>query len=270
MRRLTCIVTLCFMILSIFSGCSVLQKIGLQKSDSDEIYPASSISMGEDEAKKLSDKVPIRLYFANEDSTKLKLEVRYIPVSEAKKSVNNLAGIVVKELINGPEGSDLKPTIPKGTKLRSSVGIKAGVATVDLSKDFVDKHPGGKAAEQLTIYSVVNSLTQIKDILKVKFLINGESREAYKGSFKFDIPFPPDPSLISNDTVLPSPSSTIDKSEGSKDKPKLDNSGTDKDNTVKSSPDKTSDLGDESDASSPSFNDEGYEDSEATYEDILE
>ena len=53
--------------------------------------------------------------------------------------------------------------------------IKDGVATVNLTKDFVDKHPGGKDAERLTLYSIVNSLTEVKDIQKVKFLINGKA-----------------------------------------------------------------------------------------------
>jgi hypothetical protein len=268
------------MIISLFPGCSVLQKIGLQKSDNDELQPASSMSMGEEEASKISDKKPIPLYFANDNSTKLKLETRYILTSEANKSVNHLAGIVIKELINGPKNSNLKRTIPKETKLKSPVSIKGKVATVDLSKEFVDKHPGGKEAELLTIFSIVNSLTRIKDIEKVRFLINGKSREAYKGNFKFDIPFAPDPSLISNDVALPSPSTTGDskdktdtvkkgndkdgtgKNETDKDQSKKD--GTNKDNTVKSSPSKTSDSGEDLNDSDPSFAD-GVDDPEAIY-----
>ncbi len=268
------------MIISLFPGCSVLQKIGLQKSADDELQPASSIAMGEEEASRLSDKKPIPLYFANDNSTKLKLETRYILTSEANKSVNHLAGIVVKELINGPKNSNLKPTIPKGTKLKSPVSIKGKVATVDLSKEFVDKHPGGKEAEQLTIFSIVNSLTRIKDIEKVRFLINGKSRESYKGNFKFDIPFVPDSSLISNDVALPSPSATEDskdkldtgkkvndkdstgKNGNDKDGTKKD--GTNKDNSEKSSPSKTSDSGEDLNDSDPSFAG-GVDDPEAIY-----
>lgn len=280
MRKLVLTITLCFMI-SIFAGCSVLQKIGLQKSESDELQPVSSITMGEEEAEKLSGKAPIRLYFANENNTKLKLEIRYIPVSEAKKSVNNLAATVVKELINGPKSSNLKATVPKGTKLKSSVAIKSGVATVNLSKEFVDKHPGGKDAEQLTIYSIVNSLTQIKEIQKVKFLINGDSREVYKGSFKFDVPFPPNPSLISNDVSLPSPTAgSNDKDQSKSDGEKK--SGTDKnkqnlemgadgqESAAESSTDMISNSGQEPDDSSQSFGDGSDEDAEAMYGEILE
>ena len=58
--------------------------------------------MGEDEAKKLTDKVPIHLYFTDEDNKKLTMEIRYISVAEAKKSTASLASVIVKELITGP------------------------------------------------------------------------------------------------------------------------------------------------------------------------
>ena len=208
MRRLICLVTVCFMIISILSGCGVLQKLGLVKNDSDELRPASSVVMNEDEARRLDDKMPVHLYFGNDDGTKLKLEVRYILVSEAKKSPSNLASVIVKELINGPDKrSGLKPTIPTGTQLRSPVAINAGVATVDLTKEFIDNHPGGKSAEQITIFSIVNSLTQMKEIQKVKFLINGKPKKEFKGNYQFDAPFPGSPSLIDK-TPPPTPPST--------------------------------------------------------------
>jgi hypothetical protein len=212
----------------VFTGCGILQKLGIEKSESDELQPASSIVMGEEEAQKLSDKVPIHLYFANEDNTKLKLEVRHIPASEAKKSVNHLAGIVVNELINGPTKKGLKSTIPGGTKLiKNSVPIKAGVATVNLSKDFVDKHPGGKDAERITIYSIVNSLTDIKGIQEVRFLINGKECEVYKGNFKFDAAFPRNLSIISNEVALPNPEAAENVSDLSKESSDSDSEAKD-------------------------------------------
>ena len=213
MRKTLSIIICCVFLIPVLAGCGFLEKLGFEKDGSDELQPASSVAIGEDEAKKLSDKVPIHLYFANEDGSKLKLEVRHIPVSEAKKSVNHLASIVVNELIKGPTKKGLKPTIPEGTKLiKDNVPIKDGVATVNLSKDFVDKHPGGKDAERLTIYSIVNSLTEIKDIQEVKFLINGKAYETYKGNFKFDAAFPRNVSIISNEVSAPS-SSTVESSD---------------------------------------------------------
>jgi len=216
MRKVFCVVILCSMFISLFSGCGVLQKLGFGNEDSDEAAPASSITMDEVEAMAIADKLPVHLYFANETNTKLKMEVRYVDMAEATKSKSNLASIIVKELIKGPQNSSLKPTIPKDTELRSPVSIKNTIATVDLTKAFIDNHPGGKEAEQMTIYSIVNSLTELKEIEKVRFLIGGKERETFKGSFKFDALYPRDPLLISRD-VSPTPKveGEADKGEGS-------------------------------------------------------
>lgn len=267
MRKVLCIVTVCFMILTVFSGCGLLGKLGLGNGE-DELHPVSSIVMNEDEAKKLSDKMPIHLYFANGDSSKLKLEVRYIPVTDGKKSVNSLASVIVKELIKGPEqSSGLKSVIPAGTQLRSAIKINAGVAEVDLTKEFVDKHPGGKIQEQLTIYSIVNSLTELKEIQKVKFLINGKVQKDYKGSFQFDVPFPRSVAIISKDSKSPSV--------GVKDVVKKDTG-----NTKPESPKPTdsSKQPDNKNSVSKSVEDQNDEDStasvnvddEAVYSDVLE
>lgn len=271
MRKIICIAVMCFMIIAVFSGCTVLQKLGLQKTGEDELYPASSVVMGEDEAKKLTDKVPIHLYFSNQDGTKLKLEIRYIPVSEAKKSVNNLATLIVKELIKGPSAeTGLKATIPSGTALRSPVSINSGVATVDFTKDFITKHPGGKAAEQLTIYSIVNSLTELKEVQKVKFTINGKAQKEFKGNFQFDAPFPRAASLISKDV----PSAVPPAGDKSKDTRKKD-SDTKKDKTDDKSKDKSKDKTDQQkksdtkkDDSKPT--DAGVDDSTSTSQNSLD
>lgn len=209
MRKIMWLIIASLVIVAVFSGCSVLQKLGILNDGSSELRPVSSIVLGEDEAKKLTDKVPIHLYFASEDNTKLKKEIRYIPLSEAKKSASNLASVIVKELIKGPsQGSSLLATIPAGTQLRSPVTIDAGVATVDFTKEFIEKHPGGRTAEQLTIFSIVNSLTELKEIQKVKFLIDGKSSKEFKGVYKFDVPFSRSDSIISKDIVTSLPSDT--------------------------------------------------------------
>ncbi len=190
-------------ILTMLSGCALFKKLGFG-GDSDELQPVSSIAIGENEAKILTEKLPVSLYFANEDNTRLKKEIRYVPRSEGLKSVDDLASLIMEELIKGPSPeSGLKPTIPKGTKLRSKVSVDIGkaTATVDLSKEFADNHPGDKNAERMTIYSIVNSLSEIKEIQGVKFLIEGKSRAEYKGGFQFDGVFPRTESLIDKSSL---------------------------------------------------------------------
>ena len=196
------------MITAIFSGCAVLQKLGLEHSQNDELQPVSSISINATDAENLNAKSQIHLYFAEETGGKLRLEVRYIPLTEAKKSPSSLATRIVNELIKGPsKDASLKATIPKDTKQMSMVSIDtaSGIATVNLSPQFIENHPGGMEAERLTIYSIVNSLTEMKEISKVNFLIDGEKKSQYKGNFQFDIPFPRTAALISTEVTSKSP-----------------------------------------------------------------
>lgn len=202
MKKTILLVTLFVFVMVMLPGCSVLQKLGLQGSQDDELRPVSSIVIGESEAGKLTDKTPLRLYFANADNTKLKLEIRYVETAEAKKSDSTLASTVIKELIKGPsDNTAFNRTVPEETRLVSPVKIENKVATVNLSKEFKTKHPGGKNAERMTIYSIVNSLTEIEGIEKVKFMIDGRTQKEYMGNFKFDALFPRSTQLISKDSA---------------------------------------------------------------------
>ena len=179
----------------IFSGCSLTNDEDLDLQN-DELCPVSSLVIDEQEASKLNDKIPVHLYFSNEDGTKLVKEIRFIPMSDLKKSENAVASVIVNEIIKGPQRTSCKKTIPDQTALRAPVKIEARVATVDLTSEFVDNHPGGKEQEELTIYSIVNSLTELKEIEKVNFLVNGKTQKEFKGNFKFDSEFPRNEALI--------------------------------------------------------------------------
>jgi len=156
---------------------------------------ASSVFINEVDSKVITDRVPIHLYFINSSNSKLALEVRYIPIDEAKKSADQLATTIVKELIRGPKGN-LKAPICSDTTLHSDVAIANGVATVDFNRNFIEKNSNDKQAEQLVIYSIVNSLTELREIQKVRFLVEGKPSPNFRGGFKFDAPFPRCASLI--------------------------------------------------------------------------
>lgn len=268
MQRKFSIFISCIMIISMLAGCSALKKLGFKGND--EVSPASSIALNEADAQQIADKMPISLYFANEEGTKLKLEKRYIPMSDMKKPTNELASLIIKELINGPaKGSGLKATIPAEAKLRSNVKVDGGVATVDFSKEFKEKHPGGKNAEQLTIYSIVNSLTELKDISEVKFKIDGKSTKEFKGGFKFDNPFPRSAALISKEVA---PSGSLDNSNskdsvGENNKDQTEDSDKDSKDTKKNSKDTIKSNGKDTVSDQSSGSDAQVSDEDAASED---
>ena len=51
---------------------------------------------------------------------------------------------------------------------------------LDLSKEFIDNHTGGQEQENKTVYSIVNTLTELNEVVSVKILINGREDQAFK------------------------------------------------------------------------------------------
>ncbi|PYG88155.1 sporulation and spore germination protein [Ruminiclostridium sufflavum DSM 19573] len=197
MRKLLSFILACGVIMTVFTGCTYTDNGG-DTASGDELTPSGSVTMGDTEASGLKDKTPIQLYFINEQGNKLAPQTRYIDNTETSKGNAYLATVALKELIKGPDkGSQLLASIPEGTTVHSEVVIKDGVATVDLSKEFVSKHPGGKKNEQLTLYSIVNTLTEIKEIKSVQFKVEGKVKKEFKGSYQIDVAYPRSAYLIS-------------------------------------------------------------------------
>lgn len=119
-------------------------------------------------------KTDIVLYFANGMGEGLSAERRTveIPASSAVEKT------VVEELVKGPENDGNILIIPADTKVLS-VETKNGVCFVNLSKEFKDKYQGGTAGEVLTIYSIVNSLTELDTVSSVQLLIEGEKQDVF-------------------------------------------------------------------------------------------
>ena len=170
-----------------------------------DLTPISSLVIDEEEAAVLNEKVPVVLYFGDEAKTKLIKEIRYVDIKEAKKGAETLASIMVKELIAGPKAKGLTAVIPEGASLRAPVTIEGRVATVDFTKEFVDNHPGGKELAELTVYSIVNSLTELKDIERVKIAINGKNTKNFKDKVTLDSDFPRNDAIVNKEVGLALP-----------------------------------------------------------------
>lgn len=119
----------------------------------------------------------VTLYFGARGAEHLVREVRKIP---EQKMLLKQATELVKELVKGPFAPHARPLIPADTQLRS-LFYAQGTFIVDLSKEFADTHPGGAVEEALTLYSIVNTLTELDRKARVRFLINGLEQETLKG-----------------------------------------------------------------------------------------
>lgn len=133
----------------------------------------------------------ITLYFGDGQTMYLVPEER-----EAARKDETLEEVIVWELIKGPRKAGLTRTIPGGARLLS-VSVVEGVAYVNFSGEFKTKHWGGSAGENMTIFSVVNSLAKLPGIKKVQFLLEGEKQESILGHADTSVPIAPDWSLVS-------------------------------------------------------------------------
>lgn len=127
----------------------------------------------------------IVLYFLNKDTNELEKEYRYVKMSDIR---SDMVGTILRELQKGPTLGNLTLSIPNGTKI-NNVKIEEDTVILDLSKEFIDNNVDDNLSNAISIYSIVNSLTEITEINNVKFLIDGEEREKFKDNFKFNESF---------------------------------------------------------------------------------
>lgn len=116
----------------------------------------------------------VSLYFKN--GKEVVPEARLIDV---KKLMENPYEEILNMLINGPKNEKLEKTIPEGTKI-NSIEKQGETLIIDFSEEFINHPIGGKEEEYITIKSIVNTLTELTEINKIKIKINGEENKEFK------------------------------------------------------------------------------------------
>lgn len=114
--------------------------------------------------------VEVKLYFPDNNAEKLDLEQRNLDVING-----GIARAAVEALIAGPT-NDLVGAIPSGTQLLN-IYVLEETAYVDFSQEFISNHSGGSAGELMTLYSIVNTLTEFDTIKSVQILVEGKKGE---------------------------------------------------------------------------------------------
>lgn len=115
------------------------------------------------------------LYFYNEQQTAIEAESRTIHYTDRQE----LAELIVGELIKGPESAKSRRVIPSDTKLISVSGVEDGEVIVNMSKEF---QTGDNKNDVLAIYSVVKSLCAVRGIDRVKVVTDGTDILSADGS----------------------------------------------------------------------------------------
>ena len=97
-------------------------------------------------------------------------------VAKTNETIAQALGLLLSE----PSDSANWSTIPDGTKVRS-IHFANGIARVDFSSELVKNFRGGSAGELLLVGSIVNTLTEIRGVEKVRIMVNGKQIESIGG-----------------------------------------------------------------------------------------
>ena len=119
-----------------------------------------------------------RLYHMGSDGVSLQAVDSEVELGETPR---DQARHLLEALLTTPQ-APVVSAIPAGTRLRSLYLTPAGIAYVDLSGEVSSKHPGGVLQELLTVYSVVNTLTEnLPAVTSVQLLVDGRETDTLAG-----------------------------------------------------------------------------------------
>ncbi|HOO28829.1 MAG TPA: GerMN domain-containing protein, partial [Lachnospiraceae bacterium] len=94
--------------------------------------------------------------------------------------------LVTEHIISGPLSENVYPTVSPEIKI-ISVTVKDGTCYVNLDQSFLTKSQ--KVSDEVVIYSFVNSLTELPNVNKVQFMIDGESEITFGDHIYLSDPF---------------------------------------------------------------------------------
>ena len=169
MKKILFILILIILILSI--GILIYTKVKNNDNNNleNEITPLEEVTEEEERQTMIS------LYYTNIEQNTLMPEARRI---DAKDLLENPYKTLVELLIEKPKNEKLKSSIPEGTKVNNAI-LKNDIVELDLSKEFIENQKEDLDEISLSIYSIVNTLTELNEVNSVKILIDGEENKKY-------------------------------------------------------------------------------------------
>jgi spore germination protein GerM len=123
-------------------------------------------------------KIKARLFYVAEDGVHLMSVEREITYGEG--TLEQAREIVAAQV--APVTDPLVSAIPPGTTVRALFITEGGEAFVDLSPDVMTHHSGGTNDEMLTVYTLVNALTEnLPAVTAVQLLVDGKEVDSLTG-----------------------------------------------------------------------------------------
>lgn len=113
----------------------------------------------------------VSLYFPDKETNMIKPEARLMNIKEL---INSPYNVLVELLINGPKNDKLKKVIPENTKLLNSF-LEEECLTLDFSEELLNYNKNDTKEKDNLINSIVNTVTELNEVNKVKILVNGKA-----------------------------------------------------------------------------------------------
>lgn len=138
----------------------------------------------------------LTLYFASEDGKGL------VKVEQKVYSSSNvsLEKMIIEQLLKEPKVEGIQSAIPQGTQL-INISVLDGICVVNFDSNFMTQN--FDIAEEVVIYSIVNSLTELGTIKTVQIAVDGETNKVYREKYSLSEQYQRDLSLLVevNDTI---------------------------------------------------------------------
>ena len=134
----------------------------------------------------------LTLYFASTTGDGLVRETQHVYYS----SNTSLEKLIMERLLDGPKSSNARSAIPDTTQL-VSVSVMDGACLVNLDEGFLNQN--FEIKEDVIIYSIVDSLTELDTINTVQIAVNGKTDITYRDKMSLGEYYKRDLDLVTED-----------------------------------------------------------------------
>lgn len=117
----------------------------------------------------------VSLYFPLKETKELQPEARMVDIKEI---INNPYEKLINLLIEGPKNDKLEKIIPENTKLLKNY-LEGDCLVLDFSSEFLNYNKENEKTKNNMIDSIVNTLTELTEVNKVKILIDGNENSEF-------------------------------------------------------------------------------------------
>lgn len=118
----------------------------------------------------------VSLYFLDKENNQISPEARLVDI---KEMINLPYEKLINLLIEGPKNEKLKRILPEQTKILKTY-TEADCLTIDFSQELLSYDKTDPNQKQFLIDSIVDTVTELTEINRVKILVQGVENEEFK------------------------------------------------------------------------------------------